>query len=513
MLFAGGVFSCVVVALSVVSVKFSMAVACMPVIFVVLSNPVGRAAAIVAGYLLVFLSSQAVSPPKIVIFAGLAFLFFLGFKTRAIPTELRRKIRSLTVFSFATLLVSLFVSLVNDTPPQEWIRDALPYVLLALAPFVGIEIGTRLREKQIDSIIRVATILSALFTFLYWANVRGTVDTSLGRVGLASYLLPFAGVCYGLVRQRVRVPTLSWTIAIAFALFVLILTGTRTILLSIPACAFCLRTPRLRTEIHNSRKLLARALLILVAVTSLNHLAHPDWSRIVNRFSQISNKDLLTRDQSALDRKRQTVAAFSLFRENLAFGVGPGKRIASFSSSATGQKSYNLDSPIGVLADFGLLAPLLYLSLGLAIYRACRQNPVSARAAMAFFVLIGFNSLLLSPLEDKGGSLAVLLIVASSCSRFQGRLPISGTAEPPKHFSEWKGWRHRLAWGESAPDFRGTDSEACEATNLSRRSLARLYDTTQRATDDGRLLEARYDASVTDRGWTFALNIGKRIFG
>ncbi len=424
-LIVGTVFLAACMTLSVRSAGLSLALGFVPLAVRGLMTRIGPLLAIVGGSLLVFQSSQAISGPKLAVFA-LYFGFFVlatGSKSAHLASD-RDRILVASLAGFVVLAGSLLTSRLHDNRMVDAFRDVLPYAMLLLAPIVGLHAASRARQRTLDRLFALTTLVSALITFSVWASRRGIIGNSFANLGLASYLLPLTGLCYGLRRQKIYRPSVLWTVSISCALVALILTGTRTNVLAVPAIAYSLwgrhdDSHRQDPGRSKTRRFRGRRVVIgLLVALAINFLAKPDWAVLGERVTLLVRGSGQNEDASSVERRDQTQIVLREFRENPLVGAGPGTVITTYRrTSRTTVETITVDSPFGVLGDYGLMALVLYLAIGSSIWRAVRGNGLTRSGVVSLFLLVGANSVLLSPLEDKGVTVAVVLLSASSFVR------------------------------------------------------------------------------------------------
>jgi hypothetical protein len=129
-------------------------------------------------------------------------------------------------------------------------------------------------------------------------------------------------------------------------------------------------------------------------------------------------------DASFRERVAQYAAAWRLFWSAPFLGVGPGYLIEWTDASGVSRAAYTADTPVVYLSKFGL-AGLAVLSL--LIWAYTRTLVVILRATgrtVASLTMIGFATISVAmmpfgfPLEDKGTSLALIVILALAFMEF-----------------------------------------------------------------------------------------------
>jgi O-antigen ligase len=123
-------------------------------------------------------------------------------------------------------------------------------------------------------------------------------------------------------------------------------------------------------------------------------------------------------DQSLKERVAQYRAAWELFVSRPILGVGPGHSIDWVDSSGQPRTGFTADTPLVLPAKFGLVGILVLsgaaVAYGLTVRTALRRD----RQSVVTLTLVGYGawtvvSLPLGfPVEDKGASLALMLLLA-----------------------------------------------------------------------------------------------------
>jgi hypothetical protein len=384
-----------------------------------------RLALLIFGGLLVFQSSDELTSTKLLFFAGaaLAALVALVRAQRFAHEEGYRMLAPLvhsSIWFSVVVLASLPVSIVNDTPQRAWLRDIAPYLLLAAVPFFAFDAQRALSERGLRRLLLVAGALGALSFSAGWLSRRGLVEFT--SVGLATFLLGAALFAYAIAaalegdRHRLR-----WLAVASLIVAGFLATATRStaVLLAAPlAVVLASGAPATRRWARLAIVLPAATLLVAAGVQSFVRASGADREALSARTQLIFQTGGAI-DQSYLERRTQTDAAWEVFRKYPLLGAGPGYPISWVDSSGLVVSGPNLDTPVSYLAKFGLVGVLPLLALVWGYWRAlARMHAATGERTVPQLALIGFagilvgSSVLSVPFEDKGLASALVLLFA-----------------------------------------------------------------------------------------------------
>jgi O-antigen ligase len=167
-------------------------------------------------------------------------------------------------------------------------------------------------------------------------------------------------------------------------------------------------------------------------------------------------------DASIKERIAQYEAAWALFVSSPIVGVGPGHSIDWIDVSGYPATGFTADTPLVMPAKFGLLGLLVFLGAAVAYGSTVRTAWRRNRRSGITLTLVGFGVTTIVglplgfPIEDKGASLALLLLLA---------LAFAEEAAPDSMDSQPSGTarRHR----ETAPEPRVSAHDGRTATMVS----------------------------------------------
>ena len=304
---------------------------------------------------------------------------------------------------------------------MEKTRDALPYLMIALATPIGIAIGQRLTTERLVLGSIFLGILSSALTFTDWVSRRGASDL-FAKFGLSSAILPAFGLA---IAFWTSLNLTGWKRALviivsALDLVFMLATGNRTNLVMlfvfIPVLwIFFQRRPN-RTGLENSgaRKLLELALVVCLVgllfyfVSVLFKLQAFLEFRFVNAI-QLFLADAQN-DQSFVIRSQYFNLGYDFFLQEPIFGKG----FSPFGSIPV------LDTPMEGLAKIGILGTSLFIGILVQVYLSIRNSaetvqilrPAFQGWIFVLFALVPFGTVW----QDKGLPIALVLAVAMAQS-------------------------------------------------------------------------------------------------
>jgi hypothetical protein len=341
------------------------------------------------------------------------------------------------------LAVSLLVSRAHGTQLSSWLRDAAPYALFALAPILALACARSASQRWLVAVLTICGSLASASFFVEWVGRRQLADLPFDRIvlptgALASGLLALAtALAIGAASRNWR-----WAAVAGIVLGLFFATGTRStlLLLAVPiGIAVIAGRPRLAA----SRMVLAEVILAIAVFlvagmglslannavqpsgtsgtsgTSAATATQPPLLGLDQRVGAVGN--LVAdpgSDQSMQERVAQTKVAWRAFTSSPLVGVGPGYTFRWVNSANLVDQTFSLDTPVVYLAKFGLLGLVpvalfaaAYLRLALALRRP-KQARIEYLAVIGYLIVLGIASIQGSPVEDKGASFALILVLA-----------------------------------------------------------------------------------------------------
>ena len=405
----------------------ALAVACVAMCAsIAISSPSARFAIVIAGGLVVFRSSDQLDAPK------LAYLAWLGLCTAVAVAGLwaepqRRRladVRPLVVASAAlvgALGLSLAVALSLRTPFVDWIRDAAPYCLLAVSPFLAWD-GARSRLRlHMDVIAVVAGLMASVAFAVEWLGRRGLADLPFATLGSSSgtlSALAFVVAIGAILSGRPR--RLLWALVAAAVITLLLVTGTRSALVLLVGPVAMLLPRGQRTV--RARNLVGTVLGVVLAMVAMTLLVWQsgvvDVVRVTERLGSIFDLGSgLSADQSFIDRVTQARVAAAAFASSPLVGLGLGHTFESLRFGGSTVTAFTIDSSLSIAVKFGLIG-LWMIAIGASavmffFWRRRLRIPEHLRLSFVGFAAISTAVLITgNPIEDKGFGLAMAILFA-----------------------------------------------------------------------------------------------------
>lgn len=392
-------------------------IGCLAGIGVVLTmnSALMRLIILVAGGLMVLGSSSDVSATKVAYTGALVIIGFIAFANlvREPPHwfPLARAWLWLTLLLVACTVLSTV--LVRGSGPMTIVRQGLFYLLIPLAPLIGVDVGRRLSERAVLVFATIAGTASAIGFATDWVARRGVAATSLGYLLLGSPILAGLAFAISLVKvAHAKGPArVLWLIPCFVVPVALLVTGTRTnIVIGLILLGVLGRQERQRLTLSRSLVVgivVAIGFMLLLPLVGRALLSDPTFldSRMRALLNVIGGA--AEEDQSYSYRAGQYAYAIQQLELRPVFGFGLGWAPAIV-----------MDTPLVTVVKLGFLgvgALLAYFAQCLVLAERLARRfgyNVSATAmrglAVVVVALIPFGS----PLEDRGFCFALALVFA-----------------------------------------------------------------------------------------------------
>jgi O-antigen ligase len=381
---------------------------------------------LVFGGLLTLQSSGGLGSVKLLYLAGILVSFtgalFRFSQSRDVSLRaFAAPLLRVSVAMSALIAISFLVAKGQGVLRVDWIRDVAPYVLFATAPIFALDAQWAFRRRGLIRLLVVAGLVATASFSTHWLQQRHIAHLPFSQFALSSFFFPAALFAYAIAaalharRRRIR-----WLFLAGLVFALLVVTGTRsTLLLALAPVVVAFGARRYLSARFVRLVLLApaAALVIAVAVFSVVQVTHASTSAISKRITILKDTGTSS-DASYRDRQAQARAARDVFSAHPVFGTGPGTYF-SWHMQGVGERSdFIIDSPLDFPAKFGLvgLAVILFLVLEYgsfmkAAFRFDHPRPETLALA-AFAALAVFDSYLTNPLEDKGCTLGLVLLLA-----------------------------------------------------------------------------------------------------
>ena len=382
-------------------------------LYLLVASPVVRLLAIVVGGLFVFGSSSDVGPAKIV-YAGILILSAGVSFWRLLRRPPSWAAPFAPVIVAGALLVAVLILATIGSPleqdPQTVIRQSIFYLMLPLAPVIGLDVGRSVSPNVAMGLIGIIGTLAAVGFATDWLDRRGVSSLEFGRFILSSLMLPalaFALACVQVSLER-GIKRLLWLAPVVVIPVAMLVTGTRTNLILFVALLGVLGSK------SRMRVTPARAIQIAIFGVATAALLVPVVGQyVINRpgFLESRIRAFLTvaegngeADGSFSGRASQTDYAWNLLNAHPAFGMGPG-----FVAETS------LDTPLLTVVKIGWIGTFVLacflIAFFVAIERSARLRGHSAMhtAFRGFAIVTLANIPFGTPIEDRGFGFALML--------------------------------------------------------------------------------------------------------
>ncbi|MGC4107103.1 MAG: hypothetical protein QM753_12305 [Thermomicrobiales bacterium] len=402
------------------------------------TSPTMRLAFVVFGGLFTLGSSTGLSVPKILYLGvcaacvGISIVNSVNGERSTLRWSFHDLFRSSALW-FILIIISLPVGLQFGVSPADWMRGVIPYALFAVVPFVAFDVAAKPTEHDIIRLVSIIFVISCLLTslswFVSWTTRRGYAEVDSKSVVLWSFVQGLALFSYAVARARyAKAFRIPWLIlaALVFALF--FLTGTRqTLLFLLPAMVQLFNRELLDVR-KISKGLLHVAPVILIGLfvgSFIMSSAGIDRETVVGRFDGLTQ---ITNDReegrSYQERVVQTSLTADEFQRSPILGVSPGHIYTWKTEFGQVKTAFNVDSPLALLAAFGIVGSVVTAFTLRSIFLVCRRleeiadKPMpeldairSLTITMIVYFLAG------SPFEDKGLSFSFMALLAIGAIR------------------------------------------------------------------------------------------------
>jgi hypothetical protein len=352
----------------------------------------------------------------------------------------------------ALLIVSVVVSRAHGTSLTSWLRDSAPYALFAVAPILAFACARKASRQWLVAVFVLCGSLASLSVTVEWIGRRQLAVLPIDRIvlptgDLASALMAIATALAVAGASR----NWKWATTAGIVLGLFFATGTRTtlLLLAVPIgiAMFAGRPRGWAAKVVLTEVALAIAVFFIAefglglangnlfpstAISTpsagssgssgnpVSTTAAPPPRELAQRLEAVAT--LVTNpgsDQSFQERIAQTKAAWQAFTSSPLVGVGPGYNFRWTNSANLVVETFSLDTPVVYIAKFGLLGLVpvalfvaAYLRLALELWRRRQRARIEYLAVVGFAIVLSVASIQGSPVEDKGASFALILMLA-----------------------------------------------------------------------------------------------------
>jgi O-antigen ligase len=452
--FAGDVIALVVTAFVAAvigtSVPENSAVALFPAgllgALLLLVDARARLLFIVFGGLLTLQSSESLGPIKLAYLAGVVAslagaVFALSRSTDWFRRRLIMPLLRGSIAVFALIAISLLVALDHGVARTDWVRDVAPYAFVAAAPIFALDAQSAFSRTALVRVLVCAGALATVSFSTYWLEQRHIANLPFSSFALSSFLVPAALVAFAigaaLDSNRGRVRWLSLA-ALVFAL--LVVTGTRsTLILGLIPIVVAIGARRYLSARFLRLVVIAPLVLLVTAAAAYSVIEVTDASTSVisDRIDTLKETGT-SRDASYSDRQAQSDAALEVFSASPMFGGGPGTYFNWTVANGEKRSAFLLDSPMSFPAKFGIVGlgvlvflVMCYASFFRSVFRLNHPSPETL--ALTAYAAVGVAvSFLTNPLEDKGWTMGLILLLALVLQAAPGRASLRSEPVAPR---------------------------------------------------------------------------------
>jgi O-antigen ligase len=382
-------------------------------------GPKCRFALTVGGALVVFQSDLTIL--KYAYLALAIVCFSLSLKSILDPAgKIREEFKFLVVCSALLLGYLSFTWVISHsigTPFDLWFRDVLPYLLIAVLPYIGIEAGIAISPQWSRRWIITIGLVSSAGLAAEWLNRRGVSALPFGGFVLSSTVIP--ALCFAYAITKAGLPSSlrrgAWTATAALILVAVLVSGSRSSLTLPIAFLGVIGTPeKFRLSPRKAAGLLfgiVASLLVIAPVAAQLFVSDPNFlsGRLNDTLSVIGGNG--ESDGSYGARRESYSLTTEAFANHPTLGTGPG-----YLYSNPPARAFNLDAPGIVPAKFGLVGmaiiALFLVSVIVTIRRIQRSyGPSPAITAARGWSVVLIVLVPLGPwIEDKGFALALAIL-------------------------------------------------------------------------------------------------------
>jgi O-antigen ligase len=299
-----------------------------------------------------------------------------------------------------------------------------------VAPIFALDAQWAFSRTALIRVLACAGALATISFSTYWLEQRHIANLPFSSFTLSSFLVPAALVAYAMGaalhsnRGRVR-----WLSLAALVFGLLVVSGTRSTLILVLAPIVVVIGARRYLSARFFRLVVVAPLAVLViavAVYSVIEATDASTSVISERISTLKETGT-SGDASYHDRQAQADVAIDVFSANPMFGGGPGTYFNWTVANGGKRSAFILDTPMAFPAKFGILGlgvlAFLVLSYASFVRSVVRLNhPSPETLAFTAYLAIGIAvSFLTNPLEDKGWTLGLVLLLALVLQAAPGR--------------------------------------------------------------------------------------------
>jgi hypothetical protein len=377
------------------------------------------------GYVLLFQSdSSPVGTKESYVAVSVAFAAVGAFRLRKLEDQ---RIPRGVFLSVGVMLVLLLVWVARIAAGgidlDDWLRDALNYILFPVGVLIGADAGTSARRVLLGRLILVVGIFGAVTFTSTWLARRSDQALGFEQVGLASSFVPLTGIalCLAIFFAGERWRGVALLLGLG-QMVLLAVSGGRTVwIYCVVALAAAFLAAGVPVSVRLGRAAVAFAATIFgVAVVFSLSTAIGGGIAVARftRFRSLADGGIqsLLADGSAIERIRAYQWTTAIWHDHLLIGRGLGYTFPSVTTGNVNVGIYTLDTPVIALAKFGIIGTLMILVSVAVLWWTLRVASNDDKIARSFLVTLSFVVLVLLPngfpIENRGFDLLACLAVA-----------------------------------------------------------------------------------------------------
>jgi len=399
-----------------------------------------RALFVLFGYLFLF---QVDTVPGAVKFGfvgvsvGLAMLSGVAVhRRRLIASEGQQQTIHLVLIAIRIMVLFMLAQLTSlswsGVEFSDWTRDALNYALFPVAMIIGLDWGTASSARFVGRTAILIGIIGGVSFSVAWLERRG--QAGVEQFGLASAFVSFAGICLCLALYVARRQgQLRFLLLALVQIGLILLSGGRSALAysaGLVVVALAINPLPLGRRVLRGTAIATACVLGFVLVMQISDsYAGGVATNRAQWFTRLADQGLsaIASDGSGVARARAYEWLTQLWLLHPLIGRGLGQALPSVATGFITPGLYTLDSPMVVLAKFGVLGTLVLVIVLALVFRSLAGpqtgHPHASAFARTFAVLaVAINLMLLVngwPMENRGFVVFILLAIAISLSHRQ----------------------------------------------------------------------------------------------
>jgi hypothetical protein len=381
---------------------------------------------LVFGGFLALQSSQGVGSIKLLYLAGILVslggaLFRFSKGEDRFARGVARPLMRVSIAMSTLIAISLLVAHAHGISTTNSLRDLAPYVLFACAPVFAIDAAGAFSHRGLVRLLVIAGIAATVSFATNWLELRGIAHLPISKFALSSFDLPVALFVYATAcalhtnRHRTR-----WVLLSVLVFALMLVTGARTTLILAIAPIVVVLSARPLMSGRFIRLALGGPIalvLMLGAAYAVVAATHASTTIISDRITTLKHTGTAS-DPSYRDRQDEMHVAARIFDANPILGSGPGTTFHLISADGTRTSVFATDAATDFPAKFGIaglaVVGFLVLSYGSFLRSALRFNHprTETLALIAYLAVTLVETLLQNPLEDKGFTFGLILLLA-----------------------------------------------------------------------------------------------------